>query len=100
MNQTEYNESVAKLDEYYNAKIRDLRQKYIIDNAKFKVGDFVGNVTGIIKVEKIHSDLFRGDINIIYSGYRYKKIKGSLYRTKDNKISNLNEDNLKLITNN
>lgn len=66
--------------------IRTLRTEYANDKSTFKVGDFIGNVTGIIKVDSI--DL-SPDYVITYTGLRYKKVKGVLSRTKDNKPSTL-----------
>lgn len=81
-------------------KLHRLRNDYVEKNRKFNVGDFVFNVTGIIKVEKISYEIFFNNIEIVYSGYRYKKIKGKLSRTKDKKISSIWESyNLKLLKN-
>jgi len=78
-----------------------LRTEYVETNKKFNIGDFVFNVTGIIKVDKVSYEIFFGDIEIVYFGYRYKKVKGKLSRTKDKKISSMWEShNLKLLRNN
>ena len=65
---------------------------------KFKIGDFIYNVIGIIKIEAISYNIFEKfeTINIVYRGYRYKKVYDVLSRTKDKKLSNLTHD-LKII---
>ena len=51
--------------------IESLHQEFIEENAKFKVGDFVRNVTGIIKIESIRYDQY-SDGGITYCGFKYK----------------------------
>lgn len=75
--------------EDYQTKVHQLRLRYVNENAKFEVGDFIRNVTGIIKVENISYDIIKGDIEIVYNGYRYWPHAGVLKRTKDKKISEL-----------
>ena len=43
-----------------------------------KKGDFIYNVTGIIKVEKIDYITFRDMVEVKYYGYRYKKVNGEI----------------------
>lgn len=50
--------------------IESLHQEFIEENAKFKVGDFVRNVTGIIKIESIRYDQY-SDGGITYCGFKY-----------------------------
>jgi len=75
--------------EDYQTKVHKLRLLYAEENAEFEVGDFIKNVTGIIKVERISYKLFRDSIEIVYKGYRYWPHHGKLKRTKDKKISEL-----------
>lgn len=89
MDNKEYNKKLSELDLEYDDKLRILNEKFIQDKAEFKIGDFIYNVTGIIKVNKIGYEIFRGCPEIIYYGYRYKKVKGFVSRTKDKKISSL-----------
>ena len=85
----------------YKLELHKLRTKYVEKNKKFNIGDFVFNVTGIIKVDKVSYEIFFDDIKIVYFGYRYKKVKNELSRTKDRKISSMREShNLKLLRNN
>ena len=96
MKESEYNILSANLTLEYDSKLRNLREEYISKKAEFKVGDFIYNVTGIIKINKIGYDLFRGVPEIIYYGYRYKKVKGKVLRTKDKRISDLRSNVKKL----
>ena len=85
----------------YNDSMYPLRQQFAIDNARFNVGDFVFNVTGIIKVDKIGFRLIgctSSSLEITYTGLRYKKEGDILSRTKDEKPSTLIH-HLKLIDN-
>lgn len=89
MTTQEYADREAALHAELHRKLYDLRMEYVHENAEFKVGDFIYNVTGIIKVSNIGYEVTSGHIDIKYSGYRYKKVGGELLRTKDNKISSL-----------
>jgi len=96
MKESEYNILSAKLTLEYNKNLDKLRQEYINKNAEFKIGDFIYNITGIIKINKVGYDMFRDFPEIIYYGYRYKKVKGKVLRTKDKKISYL-RSNVKIL---
>lgn len=101
MNKEDYTKREHELYTQYKTELHKLRTEYVEKNKKFNVGDFVFNVTGIIKVEHIGYVLFFDNVQIIYYGYRYRKVKGEILRTKDNQISSLNEShNLKLLINN
>jgi len=101
MNIEEYKKLENEINEECKLKIHKLRNEYIEKNKKFNIGDFVFNVTGIIKVEKVSYEIFFDGIEIVYSGYRYKKNNDELSRTKDKKISSMWEsNNLKLLRNN
>lgn len=100
MNIEEYQKSEKEIHDSYKFELHRLRLKYVESNKKFNVGDFVFNVTGIIKVDKISYEMFFNSIEITYSGYRYKKIKNELSRTKDKNISTMMQShNLKLLNN-
>lgn len=91
-----YNKKLLEIELECKEKKHNLREKFVQDNAEFKVGDFIYNVTGIIKINKIGYEIFKDYPEIVYYGYRYKKQKGVLSRTKDNKISSLRY-NLKIL---
>jgi len=76
------NEKIRQVKEDYDKKIEIVKKQYVTDNAEFKTGDFVGNVTGIIKVESIHC-LHKFDMQIVYSGIRYHKSKGFLIKNRE-----------------
>ena len=96
MDAKEYNKKLSEIELEYEQKLHNLREKFVQDNAEFKIGDFIYNVTGIIKVDKIGYQIFRDFPEIVYYGYRYKKNKGVISRTKDNDISSL-KYNLKIL---
>jgi len=101
MNIEEYKKTENKINEEYKLKLHKLRNEYVNKNKKYSISDFVFNVTGIIKVEKVSYEIFFNNIEIVYSGYRYKKNKKQLLRTKDKKISSMREsNNLKLLRTN
>lgn len=58
------------------------RAQYAIDNARFKVGDYVRSVTGIIKVETIKHETFINETHIVYCGYKYWYKDKQLVRTQ------------------
>ena len=101
MNKEDYSKREHELYTQYKTELHKLRTEYVEKNKKFNVGDFVFNVTGIIKVERIGYELFFDNTDIVYYGYKYRKIKGEILRTKDKQISSLTEShNLKLLINN
>lgn len=62
--------------------LHSARTKYALDNARFKVGDYIRSVTGIIKVDEIKYDSFMGTTHIGYCGYKYWYKDKQLVRTK------------------
>jgi hypothetical protein len=82
MDINQYGNRMDEIDKEYYEKIDNLNKEYIKDNAKFKIGDFIYNVTGIIKVEYIGLGISGNKPCIEYSGYKYRKEKGILYLTK------------------
>jgi hypothetical protein len=88
----EYNELVENLGElkttYKKAK-HDLRMQYVNEHAKFKVGDFIGNVTGTIKVERVSYEWTKrwSQFDIVYYGKRYRRIKGEYVLCKNQRYS-------------
>jgi hypothetical protein len=81
MELTEITEMFNKLTElkvaYKKAK-HELIMEYVQKHAKFKVGDFIGNVTGCIKVDRISYEWEKrwSLFEITYFGKRYRKVKG------------------------
>ena len=62
--------------------IHEARKEFVEANKRFDVGDFVFNVTGIIKIDTISYQTFLGVTQVRYVGKRYRKAKGVLIRTK------------------
>lgn len=95
--QEELNRIEHMIDVEWHHKIHTIRMNYAHTNAKFKVGDFIYNVTGIIKVKEITYKSNKFGTEVYYKGYRYKKNKGILSRTKDKKLSELYGESLKIV---
>lgn len=87
MSEIELKNAEEELYEKYENDLNNIRLKYVKANAEFKIGQFIQNVTGIIKIEKIGYSLLLNSIRIEYKGFRYKKTNGKLSRTKDKKLS-------------
>lgn len=93
MNNTEYQNELSVLVDSFNhvkqdhkRKIHELRLKYVSTNHLYNVGDYLYNVTGIIKVSKIdYVVYFNNNVGVTYTGLRYKRWKGVLSRTKSNR---------------
>jgi hypothetical protein len=88
MTKKEYKDKENDIKFIYELQLHKLKQEYVNSNKKYKVGDFVGNVTGIIKVQFISYTDFMDNIEITYIGYSYRKEKGVLYRTNEKKLYN------------
>lgn len=85
----QYNKDIREIEKKYKEELHIIRTQFVERNKEFNIGDFIGNVTGIIKVERISYRIFYDTIDVEYHGYRYKKHHGELLRTKDNKMSSL-----------
>jgi len=98
MTEEKYLKEQEKIEDKYKTSIHKLRKKNIEKNAEFKVGDYIYNVTGIIKIDRIGYNIWKWSDTpeIIYYGLRYKKIGGELFRTKDKNESSL-QHNLKKV---
>jgi len=68
---TQLKERELEIQKRCTLLIESLHQEFIEENAKFKVGDFVRNVTGIIKIESIRYDQY-SDGGITYCGFKYR----------------------------
>ena len=53
MTAADYQNQRDHLETKFDKEIEALNWKYVRENAEFKVGDFIQNVTGIIKIEQI-----------------------------------------------
>lgn len=91
MNPLEYKFLMENLIEDFTKKKQELQQKYVDSNAKFKVGDFIENVCGIIKVEEIDYTMSFDIPHIVYKGTAFRKEKGKLIKTKQKTKKILNE---------
>ncbi|MFA5366688.1 MAG: hypothetical protein WC333_02290 [Dehalococcoidia bacterium] len=90
-------EKIRQIKADYAEKIEIAKRQYIDDNAKFKKGDFVGNVTGIIKVEEIYCINYCSKLQIVYKGIKYHKTKGFLIKNKDSITVDYLESHVKKI---
>ena len=88
----EYERRRIMLQDQFDKGMENLNERYTKANAKFKKGDFIGNVTGIIQIVYIdyddHPD-FCAAPDIIYIGWRYKKRYGKLVKTKHKEMGRL-----------
>jgi hypothetical protein len=85
MTAQDYHSHVRQINKEHSDKYQMIRKNYLSANAKFKEGDFIGCVLGIIKVETIQF-VFNAneDPGIMYSGKKYRKLQGKLIPTKTN----------------
>jgi hypothetical protein len=85
MKYEEYITIKNRLERAFNSNIFDLNKQYAHSLAKFKVGDFIYNTTGIIRVKEIRFETDEDNqvYRIVYRGTRYYKKKGKLIKTKD-----------------
>jgi hypothetical protein len=65
-----------------NTKLHLIRLQYVEENKKFNIGDYLYNTCGMIKVDEINYKIFFDNIEITYSGYKYYKKKGVIFKTK------------------
>ena len=98
MNLSEYKAKEIELKADYNSKLKQLQDNYIKDNSPFKVGDYIYNITGMIKVDQIKLNYYN-NLEFIYIGLKYKRIKGVVSRTKDKALYKMIND-LHLLKNN
>jgi hypothetical protein len=86
---TEMFDKIGELKIAYKKAKHELIMKYVQEHAKFKVGDFIGNITGCIKVETISYEWEKrwSLFEITYSGKKYKKVKGVFTLCKDQRFN-------------
>jgi hypothetical protein len=83
--------------EMLESGLHKARTQYVNDNARFKVGDYVKGITGIIKVESIKYDMYMDKICIQYCGYKYWYKDKEIVRTKQKGMSCLTDYDNNLI---
>ena len=82
MNKEEYKKLENEIYTTYKRKLHKLRNEYVEKNKKFNIG----------------YEMLFDNIVIVYYGYRYRKVKNEIIRTKDKLISSLRESgNLKIL---
>ena len=64
----ELKEKIAAIDRLAATQKEAVYFEYVRTNAKHKIGDIVGDLTDIIRVESISFTEFHGDISIYYYG--------------------------------
>jgi len=92
MNIFEYLLKINTLEKQFQKDKQDLCLSYVQENAKFKIGEFIQNVTGIIQIESISFVLVSGEPKIKYIGKRFWNNKGVLIPTKTKQKGELWED--------
>jgi len=79
-----YNREFEILNEKFQSDVESLKKILIKEHCEFVIGDFVRNVTGIIKIDAISFVFNNGSPEFYYHGFRYWNNKeGVLERTKD-----------------
>ncbi len=68
MTQAELERKIAAIE--HDARLLKARvyKEYAISNAKYKIGDILGDYSGFIRVERIGYSMFRENVSIYYSG--------------------------------
>ena len=95
----DYIKAEGEIRKECNLKLYWLKRDYLQANRKFNDGEFVYCILGIIKIEKAVLENFLNVLEIGYSGYRYRKVNGKLFRTKNKELATFWEySNLKSIT--
>lgn len=92
---------IADLKRVYKENRNTLILNYVKENARFSIGDYIGNVTGTILIENIgyeYSKKFK-TLEITYIGKRYWKSKGEFILTKNQRrLTTLREEHCKLMS--
>lgn len=73
---TQLKERELEIQRIHDRSIESLHQEFIDANAKFKVGDLVRNVTGIIRIESIRYDRY-SDTGVSYCGVKQRRVGDS-----------------------
>ncbi len=84
--QRKFNLDVREMARVKDEAIENLMKSYAEEHAKYKIGDFVGNATGIIKVDRVFTHVYGRKFVIIYEGLRYYKRNGVMKKRKKEEV--------------
>lgn len=83
MTADEYNKRKNAIEVEYLEKLTGLNLDWAHEAKEFEVGDFIQNVTGIIRIERITYEGGESHYpTLVYVGKRYRKLHGKLIPTK------------------
>lgn len=68
MTNEEMKQKIAHIERVASLQKKAVYREFVLSNAKYKIGDIVGDSTDIIRVESISFTEFHGDISIYYYG--------------------------------
>ena len=68
MTNEEMKQKIAHIERVASLQKKAVYREFVLSNAKYKIGDIVGDATDIIRVESISYSLYRDDISIYYYG--------------------------------
>lgn len=77
--------SIHQMEKKFINDKYSLRLEWAKSNARFEIGDIIGSVVGMLKVESIgFQTTGENSIDVVYRGRRYTKTKGLYFPTKHN----------------
>lgn len=98
MTTEELTTEINKLEREYLRKVEDLKLKWVEANKRFVKGEYIQNITGIIRVERIgYQEYPNGSLEIYYIGTPYKRLRGKILPSKSTEEKRLYGDTLKLV---
>lgn len=68
MTNEEMKQKIAHIERVASLQKKAVYREFVLSNAKYKIGDIVGDATDIIRVESISYSEYHGDIAIYYYG--------------------------------
>ena len=68
MTHEEMKQKIAHIEHDARLQKAAVYKEYVISNAKYKIGDILGDHSDFIRVESIAYSICRGDVLIYYSG--------------------------------
>ena len=68
MTHEEMEQKVAHIERVAELQKKAVYREFVESNAKYKIGDIVGDNSDTIRVETISYSIFHGDISIFYYG--------------------------------
>lgn len=68
MTNEEMKQKIAHIERVASLQKKAVYREFVLSNAKYKIGDIVGDSTDIIRVESISFTEFHGDVSIYYYG--------------------------------